>query len=366
MGNFILLFLLLISFNSFALEIDERLTMRIIKVSESSKTVLINRGAEDGLIEGDHAKFFLSVGVVARAVTVKVSPTRSVWSIYRLVNAEYIKNDQVMKLKIATPVKVTKDETRMIVKDDTPVRIDNTDPRNLGIPLSDDANDLDADDDELVMSTGDDVDLASVSNMSTSIVEKQWEFFGSIRYESLSSTSSPDDSSGNYTASEGNTVLTFGFEHYFKNESKWYARISPIASLSIRRSNLMNFKGSNSIDDANEFGFGVNWHPLEMPHLTNKFIAFGNFTYYMGSVRSTYNPGSEDTSGDSESEAINGSISGYSIGGGGKYYLAKGYGFRIILDYVNLTEKFTKDSIGVQWSRSRIGPRTYMGISYRY
>ena len=81
--------------------------MRIVKVSQSKKTILINRGVEDGLIKGDHAKFFLTVGVVARGVVVKVSPTRSVWSIYRLVNADYITDDQVMKLKITAPVKIT-------------------------------------------------------------------------------------------------------------------------------------------------------------------------------------------------------------------------------------------------------------------
>jgi len=31
----------------------------ILKVSNSKKTVLINRGAEDGLVVGDHAKFSL-------------------------------------------------------------------------------------------------------------------------------------------------------------------------------------------------------------------------------------------------------------------------------------------------------------------
>jgi len=46
---------------------------------------------------------------VARGVCVKVSPTRSVWSIYRLVNADFIVNDSVMTLKMTPPVKITKD-----------------------------------------------------------------------------------------------------------------------------------------------------------------------------------------------------------------------------------------------------------------
>ncbi len=124
-----------------ALEIDEKLTLRIIKTSDSRKTVLINRGQEDGIVKGDHAKFYLSVGVVARGVAIKISPTRSVWSLYRLVNADYIKDEQVMKLKITAPVNITKDDSRALVGDDVP-RSTTRDPRDLGIPLAEGAEDL--------------------------------------------------------------------------------------------------------------------------------------------------------------------------------------------------------------------------------
>jgi len=95
--------------NLWALEVDEKLTARIIRTSETRKTIMVNRGTEDGLVEGDHAKFIVTAGIVARGVCVKVSPTRSVWSIYRLVNADFIVNDSVMTLKMTPPVKITKD-----------------------------------------------------------------------------------------------------------------------------------------------------------------------------------------------------------------------------------------------------------------
>ena len=110
------LLLILISFSASALEVDEKLTVRILKTSESKKTIMINRGIEDGLAEGDHARFLVTAGIVARAVVVRVSPTRSVWSIYRLVNADFLVNDSVMTIKITPPVKVTKDESQMLVK----------------------------------------------------------------------------------------------------------------------------------------------------------------------------------------------------------------------------------------------------------
>ncbi len=103
------LFLMLLPVLSHALEVDEKLTVRIVKATDTRKTIMVNRGTEDGLIEGDHARFIVTAGIVARAVCVKVSPTRSVWSVYRLVNADFVVNDAVMTLKITPPVKITKD-----------------------------------------------------------------------------------------------------------------------------------------------------------------------------------------------------------------------------------------------------------------
>lgn len=135
------LFLFFITINAFALQVDEKLTLRVLKVSESGKTILINRGVEDGLVKGDHAKFFMTIGVVARGVMIKGSPTRSVWSVYRIVNADEIKQDKVMKLKITPAVKITMDKSKSIVKDDIP-SIAKSDPRDLGIPLAEGADDL--------------------------------------------------------------------------------------------------------------------------------------------------------------------------------------------------------------------------------
>ncbi len=131
----IICFLFLLPVLSHALEVDEKLTIRLLKTSESKKTTMINRGTEDGLVEGDHAKFIVTAGIVARAVCIKVSPTRSVWSIYRLVNADFIANDSVMTLKITPAVKITKDETQAIVQEDTPSQVTG-DPSKLGIPLA--------------------------------------------------------------------------------------------------------------------------------------------------------------------------------------------------------------------------------------
>ena len=108
--------------------------MRFLKVSNSKKTILINRGAEDGLAIGDHAKFFITTGVIARGVVEKVSPSRSIWSLYRVVDPAEITDGKVLNLKIASPVKVTTDPSKSMKDEEVPA---GTDKMNL----SDDGND---------------------------------------------------------------------------------------------------------------------------------------------------------------------------------------------------------------------------------
>ena len=104
----------LVSFSSFALEIDEKLTTRFITVSKTKKTVLINRGIEDGLVMGDHARFFLTDGVVARGIVVKLSPVRSIWSLYRLIDPDNIAKNKVVTLKITDRVSLTGDRSKSL------------------------------------------------------------------------------------------------------------------------------------------------------------------------------------------------------------------------------------------------------------
>ena len=105
---------------SYALEIDEKLTARFLKVSGSRKTVLLNRGLEDGLVAGDHAKFFVTTGVIARGTVVKASPTRTIWSLYRIVDGTKVFTNKVVNIKISKPVKTTEDPSKALKPDFVP------------------------------------------------------------------------------------------------------------------------------------------------------------------------------------------------------------------------------------------------------
>lgn len=114
-----IVFLLVISFFSKTwarvLQLDETLIVRVLDVSESGRTILINRGEEHGIREGLHARFSTPQdGVFIRAAAIRVSPSRSVWSIYRLHNSQILREQLTATLKVVTPVRVTDDETRAL------------------------------------------------------------------------------------------------------------------------------------------------------------------------------------------------------------------------------------------------------------
>lgn len=97
-----------------ALDVGEAMTVRLLDLSSSKKTVLVNRGLEDGISEDTHAKFFLTTGVVARGVAVKVAPNRSVWSIYRTIYPDEMVRGNVLQLGITRALETTDDPTKAI------------------------------------------------------------------------------------------------------------------------------------------------------------------------------------------------------------------------------------------------------------
>ncbi len=354
----ILVVLLLLPLFAHALEVDEKLTVRIIRTSESRKTLMINRGTEDGLVEGDHARFIVTAGIVARAVCVKIAPTRSVWSVYRLVNADFVVNDAVMTIKITPPVKITKDETQAIVQEDVPTKVA-TDPATLGIPLADGAQDITTEAD-----LRDEADLRETE--ITTIVERNWEVFGNFNISGLSSTAKVDNGNS-FKNSQATHHIGFGGELYAQNERAWYSRFSLLGSVDIMRLNAQSYSGEAVQNDVTEFSFGTNWHPGSMPSSVLTLIPFFHLSAHFGSVRSQYEHGF-GVNNDVEDFDATGSTSGIALGFGYKFYTSKGFGARALVDYYTRNERFKRDDQipSVQADRTVTGPRFMMGISYRW
>ncbi len=349
--------LILFATPAFGLEVDEKLTVRILRTSESRKTVMLNRGTEDGLVEGDHAKFVVTAGIVARAVCVKVSPARSVWSVYRLVNADFILTDAVLSIKITPAVKITKDDSKALVQEDLPTTPASGDGAPVGIPLADGANDLTAgkeDPDDLKA-----VDLPQI------IPERDIEVFGILNISGLTANSKTDTGSESYNSSQGQYHIGLGAELYPQKEREWYSHFSLAGAFNLLRLHNQAYNGSSSRNDVTEFGLGVNWHPTKLPSATNLFIPYFHLSALFGSVRSTYAQGREGNGADGEISA-NGGTQGFSLGFGYKYYTMKGYGARILLDYYVRSERYGEDEERNKFNKTVGGPRFMIGLGYRW
>ena len=348
-----LLLSILISFSLHALEVDEKLTVRVLKSTETRKTLMLNRGSEDGLVEGDHARFIVTAGIVARGVLVKVSPTRSIWSIYRLVNADFIVNDAVMTIKITPPVKITKDETQTIVAEDTPSRPVG-DPNQLGIPLAEGAQDIATADPNMTIDESEVMALEDVT-----IVEKNVEVFTLLNISGLAASTKSDVSEGKGAYAYHH--IGIGAELYSQKERSWYSRFSLTGAFNVMRLSSQSYNGVSANNDTSEFEFGVNWHPGTMPSQTNRFIPYVHLAGMIGSTKSLYRDDVTDTERDAS-----GSTNGFSVGFGFKYYARSGFGGRVLFDYYQRAEKFGEDDAGQSFNRTVGGPRLLLGFSYRF
>lgn len=358
----VLLFLTL-SLNAFSLEVDEKLTVRIIRTSESRKTLMINRGTEDGLVEGDHAKFIVTAGIVARGVCIKVSPSRSVWSIYRLVNADFILNDAVMSIKITPPVKISNDDTKAIVQEDIPTKTATNDPAELGIPLADGAQDLEK---GVSLSDAQSEDLRALEADEKSIIpEKDVEVFGILNISGLTANTKTDSGTDSFNNSQSYHHIGLGGELYAQKEREWYSAFSLIGSLNLMRLNNQSYNGSGSTNDLTEFSIGFNWHPTKLPSVTMDFIPFLHLSLNTGSLKSTYKSGTE-SNGASEEFSAAGTSQGVSFGFGYKFYTVRGFGARAMIDYYQRTEKYKEDDDGNSFNKTVGGPRFMIGLGYRF
>jgi opacity protein-like surface antigen len=353
--------MLLFSFSAMALEVDEKLTVRLLRTSETRKTVMINRGTEDGLVEGDHAKFIVTAGIVARGVCVKVSPTRSVWSIYRLVNADFIVNDSVMTIKMTPAVKITKDESQSLVQEDTPTKVSVTDPTQLGIPLADGAQDINPE-------TADGVSKADLDALEkdepTIIPEKNVEVFGILNIAGLTANTKTDSGADSFNNSQSSMHFGLGGELYPQKEREWYSHFSLQGMVNLMRQDSQSYNGAGVTNNLTEFALGVNWHPTKLPSTVMDFIPYLHAELGMGSVKSTYKPGTEN-SGGNEFDA-NGSTQSFAVGFGYKFFTARGFSARAILDYYMRTEKYKEDTALNSMNKKVGGPRFMIGLGYRF
>lgn len=365
------------SFQMMGLDVDEKLTLRILNVSSTKKTILINRGVEDGLVVGDHARFFVPEGVIARGVIIKLAPTRSVWSIYRLVNPDYIKEEEVLSLKITQPVKISDDPSRQVWRGEKETKVMGSNQRIPMAPGARDKVSSSSNDSELnELMDSDDPELDELLQDREISSKKRFEIFGGLYLASLGTTTAASDgSTGAISGSQQQIILTIGSEFYFRNSKSFIRDISVAPFFSYDLSQTFSSQGTQVRNSFFDIGVMVNYHPFKAkPWDINKFIPYFNFT--LGLLRSasdSFNPGFEVTetnggpAGQPQSFTGDGTGSYMSIGGGLKSNITDEWGMRVQLSYeLAHSIDFTDSQNGQSWSRESSGWKLMSAISYRF
>ena len=343
-----------------SLELDEKLTFRILKLSQSKKTLLLNRGTDDGLEIDDHAKFYLtSTGVVARAVVKKLSPTRSVWSIYRLVNESEIDGGRALQLKIVSGVKLTKDSTRMFKVAPIPIE-------GGGI-LSKDEETTKEEREDLHSLKGEEENLEGQDSLKhmdsrfhargdgrSKFAKTSWDFYSNFSFNSLGVT---QEGSTSKTTSKSEFVLSLGAEKYFPDQNiNFFKRTSLFAEIDWTKTVSKDVSGGSDESDEVKKGFssGVNYHLFTDPFSFDSFIPFIGLGLGMGTDERV------DNSGGSYSETY----SHYFAGAGIKFYSRTGFGLKGIVDYYLKSQNQTYESSVV--TLKTVGVRTRIGLTFRF
>ena len=346
-----ILLLLIAMKDIYALEVDEVLTSRLLKVSDSKKTVLVNRGSEDGLNERDHGKFFITKGVIARGILEKVSPTRSIWSLYRIVRSDELFPNKLLNLKITPSVDLTKDPTKAI----------NT-PQVETLPSSgtiqNEINFEDQQDLEALRDSGAVIESKSFENVSTnqSRSERTWETWSLLHLNSMSADVSYGQ--GGSSSSELSALdFSFGIEKYFQTQS-FFKNISLSALVHIFKLSNTSISGVIQSTNVFEYGLGASYHFLSAPLAYGRFIGFGNVNFGIGDAKDSVNQ-------EAASVTYSGSSNFFSLGLGFKYYLQSGFGARAILDYYRRSEIYDF-SDSESDTKTVSGPRLLVGMSYRW
>jgi hypothetical protein len=355
-------------------------------------------------VVGDHAKFFLTAGVIARGVVAKASPSRSVWSLYRVVDDSQIIADTVMNLKIASPVKISDDPSKSLGMEGTEAGSDK-------ISLAEGANDLpkEATDEEMSemndlkksaeVESEDEIIIADEekpvekeknknkknktnkfeekSEESTPMIssaprgrfsdDRLIEAFGTLYLSALSTSSTVNgvDVSG----SSSGVDFSLGLEKYFAERAAWYHQLSVYLMMHKSNQTTTSLSGIEASSDALMFGAGGSWH-FSSPFLRQTPIWYLTSSVGIGNCSDTQAIAGATTTTET---TLSGSAQYFNVGLGVKYAFGEQLSLRSTLDYYRRSEVYqetseTTTSANTDNSYNKVisGPRIQFGLAYRW
>jgi len=355
--------LCLISSSALSLEIDEKLTMRILQASGSKKTVLLNRGLEDGLVVGDHAKFFITTGVIARGVVVKASPTRSIWSIYRLVKPAELNKGVVANIKISSPVRLTADSSKSIRALSVPAG-SMGEPNDVFPGKAMNLNEVETSEVKSLLEDDSNVAIVEASSNSSRAKGHSLELSALLSMSSLSGTYTDTDANGSFDAKNSSMNISGAIEKYFPTSQSFLKNFS--LKLMAARSSQDSGNGINNIVTLTDLGGGLAYYFGKGPHMSNSLMFFGevNFGISTGVLEIQDNINTTNNT----SNSLEGAGSFMSFGLGAKYLVGNKFGGIAKLDYYNNKTTYDIDENGTinTDELAYSGPRVQFGLFYRF
>ena len=362
--NITLLAFCFIQMNSFALEIDEKLTTRFLKVSRSKKTVLLNRGLEDGLVVGDHAKFFLTAGVIARGVVVKASPTRSIWSVYRIIDDSGMYPDKVINIKITRALETTEDPSRSLYDDSNSTMTAGTEVMAIrgATPARVQTMDSLSNEDQRELGAMGNLDREAFDNSGID-TSRTIEAFGLVQFSSLT-TSVDEGGGGDYTGGDSTIDFSIGLEKYFNSPNSFLGKMSFFGVIHSGNYQTTSIQGSQITSSVFEYGVGAYYHFGASPLSYNRFIPFAGGSIGIGNVSDDIQVLTANSTTPSTTEE--GTSSFISAAAGLKYFTRSGFGARIMLDYYQRSETYEIENSDENFVKTVAGPRVLLGLAYRF
>lgn len=362
--------LVLFSASTKALEIDEKLTIRILDASASKKTVLINRGLEDGLVVGDHAKFFITQGVIARGVVVKASPTRSIWSVYRLISPQELNKGLVANIKISTSVKLTADSSKAIRALSVPAG-SMGEPNDIFPNKAMDKGLADTDEVKALMNEGDSqiqvVETAQNSPQAKRSALHSLEISALISVASLSGTYTDTANDGSFDASNSSMNFTGSIEKYFPTSTSFLKNFS--LKLNASRLSQESGFGVNNVVTLTDLGGGVSYYFGQGPHRSNALLYFADANFGISNGTIEIQDNVDTNSSTNTTKSFEGTGTHMSFGVGAKYLVGNQFGAIGKLDYYSNTTSYDVEGSNGDITTDELaysGPRVMFGLFYRF
>ncbi len=367
---FFAIFLILPTISLYALTPEDVLTIRVLNVSKSRKTILINRGIEDGIMEGDHGKFYRTTGVFARGIAVNVSPSRSIWSLYRVVDKAEMGVDAVMNLKSDVVPKITDDPTRSLTPDDYPeseILDANTESIDSDTkPNKKNSGTSDQEELEALMDSNDNAVYSYVSTKkiinkkkASNYFQKTLNAWGGYVYSSGDLNTDNNGTNKTATGTVSGSGIGFGIEKYFSDQNSFLRSFSfGVVGYKSLTHDIQLETGPFLLQSGEvlEGGVLLNWHFLNDPMEQDKVIGFFETQAGMGNTKNVRGV-----------DSFAGRSTYYLIGVGGKYFFASGLGIKGSLEYYSREEEYMVTGVGQSnYSNSMTGTRLGIAMSLRF